>query len=264
EHRRTRSLSDTAGNAVTAPGPTLVAHRGYAGAYPENSLPALKAAFDLGVVNVEVDVQVSADGEPFVLHDAELTRTAGVPGSALALSAAQLSRLEVNESSRLGGRFAGTRLPRLAEVLALVARTDGAHVFVELKRESIVARGLEAATGAVVDAIARLDCAACTTLISFDDAALRTARAAGLPGIGWVLPAYDDTTRKIADALSPDFLFCDHGKLPAPPEPLWRGPWRWVIYEVTTHALAARVAAQGATWIETMQLDVFVGQGESL
>ena len=61
-----------------------------------------------------------------------------------------------------------------------------------------------------------------------------------------------------ADALSPQFLFCDYRKLPAHPEPLWQGTWEWVIYEVTTRELAAQLAAQGAQRIETMQLDVFV------
>jgi len=50
---------------------------------------------------------------------------------------------------------------------------------------------------------------------------------------------------------SPSFLFCDHRKLPAR-ERLWQGPWRWVIYDVTTLPLAMSLAERGADYVETM------------
>ncbi len=242
--------------------PGIVAHRGYAGAFPENTLPALSAAFDAGVRAVEFDVQLSADGQAFVLHDTNLKRTAGIDADALALSTAQLSRMEVNESARLGDRFVGVGIPRLTDALALVLAEAGAHAFVELKPQSINAHPPGRAAATVVQDIQRSNAEDCSTLISFDAAALEQGRGAGLPSIGWVLPAYDDAARVAADALSPQFLFCDYRKLPAHPEPLWQGTWEWVIYEVTTPELAAQLASQGAQRIETMQLNVFVGRGE--
>ncbi|HEV7984962.1 MAG TPA: hypothetical protein VGP20_02275, partial [Steroidobacteraceae bacterium] len=62
---------------------------------------------------------------------------------------------------------------------------------------------------------------------------------------------YDDHSRLKYEALQPEFLFADHGALPAEGA-LWRGPWQWVIFEVATLPLALSLAARGAHHIETM------------
>ena len=69
--------------------------------------------------------------------------------------------------------------------------------------------------------------------------------------IGWVLDDYDAHSRLKCEALQPEYLFCDHESLPAKGA-LWRGTWRWVIYEVETISLALSLAARGANHIETM------------
>jgi glycerophosphoryl diester phosphodiesterase len=101
-----------------------VAHRGLwaPGGAPENSLGAFQAACAAGY-GVELDVQLSADGEAMVFHDDELARMTGASGRLSARSAAELGDL----------RLAGTdeRIPTLAETLALVGRR--ALVLVELK-----------------------------------------------------------------------------------------------------------------------------------
>ena len=55
----------------------LVAHRGYPRRYPENTLLSLLAALEAGAEFVEFDVQMTADGVPVLLHDADLRRTGG-------------------------------------------------------------------------------------------------------------------------------------------------------------------------------------------
>ena len=56
----------------------LVAHRGHAAAFPENTLPALRSALELGAAWLEFDIQLSADRIPVLCHDASLQRTAGI------------------------------------------------------------------------------------------------------------------------------------------------------------------------------------------
>ena len=238
--------------------PRVVAHRGFAGAYPENTLPAIEAALRAGVAYVEFDVQLSADGIPMLLHDTNLKRTAGIDAPALELTAGQLCRIEVNETARLGNRFHGVRVPFLSDALTTISAWPRSHAFVEVKRESIAASGLQKTLTNVVKEIETAGTAAQCTIISFDSAALELARALGCQSVGWVLPTYDDTTKAIASNLAPEFVFCDYRLLPAAPEPLWRGPWQWAIYEVATRELAIRLAKQGVHMIETMQLDVFV------
>ena len=52
--------------------PELIAHRGNAAEFPENTLPAIRSALDLGVRYVEFDVQMSADRQPMLLNAAYL------------------------------------------------------------------------------------------------------------------------------------------------------------------------------------------------
>ena len=54
----------------------LLAHRGWASRYPENSRAGIEAALRAGVPSVEIDVQLSGDGVPMVIHDAGLERHA--------------------------------------------------------------------------------------------------------------------------------------------------------------------------------------------
>ncbi|MEO0544859.1 MAG: glycerophosphodiester phosphodiesterase family protein [Pseudomonadota bacterium] len=81
---------------LTEPGPLINAHRGYWRHAPENSRAAIMAAgsFDM----VEIDVQLSADGVPFVMHDPTLQRTAGLPDAVGSLTAAQLVNTQLLQS----------------------------------------------------------------------------------------------------------------------------------------------------------------------
>ncbi len=58
--------------------PHLIAHRGNAAEFPENTLPAFESALELGVRNIEFDVQLTSDKVPVVIHDADL-QTRGRP-----------------------------------------------------------------------------------------------------------------------------------------------------------------------------------------
>ena len=138
----------------------LVAHRGYSARYPENSLRALRAALELGCDGIEFDVQMSADGILFVHHDADLSRTTGLPVSLLETNA------DLLRSTRLLGGDPGDTIPRLGEVMALLESHPHATAFVEIKRESLVrfghARVLEALLADLAPRLAQC------VLISFD------------------------------------------------------------------------------------------------
>jgi glycerophosphoryl diester phosphodiesterase len=101
-----------------------LAHRGLwaPDGAPENSLAAFQAACAVGY-GIELDVQLSADGEAMVFHDETLERLTGHEGRLADRTAAELSEL----------RLAGTdeTIPTLVEVLALVGRR--ALVQIELK-----------------------------------------------------------------------------------------------------------------------------------
>ncbi|MGD1018483.1 MAG: glycerophosphodiester phosphodiesterase [Verrucomicrobiia bacterium] len=73
--------------------PSIIAHRGFSGRYPENTLASVRAALDLGVDFVEIDVQETADGELIVFHDFGLRRLCGVRGRVRDRTLAEIRRL---------------------------------------------------------------------------------------------------------------------------------------------------------------------------
>jgi glycerophosphoryl diester phosphodiesterase len=227
----------------------LVAHRGNARDYPENTLPAFASALSLGLRCLELDVHLSSDGVPVVIHDHALRRTTGVPGTVFDLTAKQLAQIDAHEPERFGERFRGTRIPLLADVLALLEGRPDVLLFVEIKRASLARFGHEQVVSRLLPLLkeAQAQC----VVISFDLAAILRARQLGGAAIGWVLDRYDAHSRLKYEALEPEYLFCDVEKLPTEGS-LWHGPWRWAIYEIESIEIALALAARGAQYIETM------------
>ena len=107
----------------------VIAHRGASAAAPQNTLAAFRLAVEQGADLVELDVQESADGEVLVVHDSDLMNVAGVSMQIWSAPAARLRSVDVG--SRAGPRFAGERVPTLAEALAVCKGRSG--VLIELK-----------------------------------------------------------------------------------------------------------------------------------
>ncbi len=231
-------------------GPMLLAHRGWASRYPENTRVGIEAALRAGVPAVEFDVQLSADGVPVVIHDPTLQRTAGLARAVSELSAAELASVSVHEPARLGEQFTDVPVPSLADIVVLLKQWPRAYAFVEIKRESAESFGVDETVEIVMQALSpvRERC----VVISFVERAVMTARRLGAFATGWVLNYYDDDARRLAEAMAPDYLICDHLKLPAPPAQLWSGPWRWGSYEVTDPAQALALIGRGVCVIESM------------
>ncbi|WP_209373349.1 glycerophosphodiester phosphodiesterase [Brevibacterium renqingii] len=109
--------------------PLVIAHRGASEEWPENTIPAFLAGIDQGADMIETDVHMSADGELVIMHDTTVDRTTDVrtlypdrtDRSIAGMDAAQIAALDAGRWK--GEEFAGIRVPRLAEVLALVHDT---------------------------------------------------------------------------------------------------------------------------------------------
>ena len=240
-------------SALSAPRvPDLIAHRGNAAEFPENSLPALRSALELGARFVEFDVQLSADRQPLLLHDSNLKRTAGLDRNALEMTARELTEIPVNEDQRFQGRYKDVGIPTLGQAVSLIATYPTATAFVELKRASLRHFGQDLVVRKVCDALKPI--ARQCVIISFDLAAVHHVRQVSSYRTGWVLSEYTNLAALKCEALAPDFVFCDHQLLTANTSKLWRGPWRWAIYEVTSCNLAMELAGRGARLVETMAI----------
>ena len=230
--------------------PVLLAHRGWASRYPENSRVGIEAALRAGVPCVEFDVQLSADHVPVVIHDTSLQRTAGHPGRVSNLTIAELAGTSVHEPARFGTRFAGEPLPELADIVALLQDWPQVRAFVEIKRESAEAHGVDETVALVAEVLAPV-LERCV-VISFVERAVMAARRLGADATGWILNYYDEDARRLADAIAPDYLICDYRKFPTAPAALWSGPWHWGSYEITDVEHALGLVARNIQVIESM------------
>jgi len=232
--------------------PAIIAHRGNAFDFPENTLEALGSAVDLGLRHVEFDVQLTGDLVPVVMHDADLARVAGRPDSVHELTWSTLSSIPVGEVARLGETHADVRAPSLARVVEALAGWPDVTAFVEVKRASIRRFGRQTVLTRIAAELAPVidRC----VLISFDSVSVKILRLMTGARIGWVLTEYDETARAQAASLSPEFLFANLERLPAAPGPLWSGPWDWAIYEVRDLDTALGCRSRGARYVETMDV----------
>jgi len=94
------------------------AHRGVREYAPENTLPAIQKAIDMGYDYVEMDVRYTKDGVPVLLHDASVIRTTNGLKSVSSYTLAELKKLDAG--SRKGSEFKGTQVPTVEEALQLM------------------------------------------------------------------------------------------------------------------------------------------------
>lgn len=127
--------------------PRVVAHRGASAEAPENTLVAFRRAIDVGCRAIELDVQLTSDGHPVVMHDDVLDRTTNGTGPVSACSLEEVRRLDAG--AWFGREFAGERVPTLGEALDL-AREAGAFVNVEIKTDRHPYPGIEEAVAEAV------------------------------------------------------------------------------------------------------------------
>jgi len=107
----------------------IIAHRGASAQAPENTLASIRKAWELGADGVEIDIQLTADHVPVVIHDKDTRRVGDRALSVAQNTLAELKTVDVGQ--RFGPSFAGERIPTLEEVLAIVP--DRKYLFVEAK-----------------------------------------------------------------------------------------------------------------------------------
>lgn len=240
------------------PYPRWIAHRGAGRLAPENTLAAFRLGASCGYRMFECDVRLSADEEPFLLHDDTLDRTTDGKGPAGARTWTELAALDAGRwHSRAS---AGEPLPTLAQVVAFCLRHHCA-LNVELKP----APGTEYRTGErVAQQLARSWPATPPPLLSsFHAAALEGARAAApaLPR-GLLLDALGDDWLERAQRLGCVAVICKHR--------LWNehrvgqaraAGLRLLAYTVNEAAAVERLLRLGIDSLITDRVDRFPPQG---
>jgi glycerophosphoryl diester phosphodiesterase len=237
------------------PYPLWIAHRGAGKLAPENTLAAFRVGASFGYRAFECDVKLSADGVPFLLHDATLERTTSGRGTASLLPWGELARLDAG--SWFGRAFAGEPMPSLGAVAAYCIG-NGFALNIEIKPTP----GDEPRTGRIVAAeAARLWAAEATPplLSSFSAEALRAAHdaAPSLPR-ALLLDALRDDWLVQATALGCVAVVMRHGLVDAGTvERARAAALRTCVYTVNDVSEARRLIALGVAGLITDAVDRF-------
>lgn len=110
----------------------ITAHRGSSIDAPENTMAAFSRAIDDMADYIELDVQMTADGQLVVMHDSNAYRTSGVDANISDMTLYEVKQLDVG--SYFGAEFAGEKVPTLREVLVLAH--DKAMLNIEIKSQN--------------------------------------------------------------------------------------------------------------------------------
>lgn len=226
----------------------IVAHRGLRQDHPENSLAAVHAAIDAGADGIEVDVQFSKDKVPMLFHDETLLRTTGQHGHIFDYTCDELKQFNANERERLGDDSPLTIIPTLDELVDIISLHPGITFYIEIKRHSLQHFDVAPLVQQVIDKLQ--DHIRHCVIISFHLLAIEYIRNHSHFSIGWIIRRYDDAHHQQALALKPEILICNHIKLDTR-QPLWAGPWEWMVYEVNSANEAANLGKAGIDYIET-------------
>ena len=96
----------------------ICAHRGEHEMNPENTLPAFKAAVDMGAHMIEFDVRLTKDKKPVIMHDKTVDRTTNGTGGVSEFTLAEIRKLDAGSSK--SDKFKGVKVPTLQEVLDIM------------------------------------------------------------------------------------------------------------------------------------------------
>jgi len=154
----------------------VIAHRGASAYAPENTLPAFERALALGASEVELDVQLSRDGEIVLFHDATLDEKTDLAGAVRDHDAAALLRADIGSwfdatHPQGGARYRGTSLLRLEDLLARFGPRFHYHVEMKSQEPELPAALIDLLRRDAVDLLPQV------TLTSFHLALLQRAHA---------------------------------------------------------------------------------------
>jgi glycerophosphoryl diester phosphodiesterase len=223
DRRKAKIKVSSTNGFFSGPGPKIFAHRGASASAPENTLESFRLAREQGAPYLEMDVHLSADGAPVIIHDNSVSRTTGRRGRVENMTLSELRNLDAGYkfSTDYGRTFPyrakGLTIPTLDEVLSTFPRTG---VTLELKRTR---NGVERAVASMLarhsaedrvivashdhEILARFRQVAPTVATSFSKnevrdflARLRDGKLAGYraPGVAFQVPEYKGLRRVVS------------------------------------------------------------------
>ena len=183
----------------------VTAHRGASKVAPENTIPAFEAAIESGADYIELDVQLTKDGELVVMHDDDIKRTTDGEGPLSLMTYEETQKYSAGSWFSDDGTFNDVKIPKLSEVLELVGHDILLNI--EIKSHGNVAATAEK----VAELVEEYDIADSCYVTSFSYQALKKIKEVN-PDIKTALianiaPSTVYSQMKYIDAISMNYLF---------------------------------------------------------
>ncbi|MEQ6885205.1 glycerophosphodiester phosphodiesterase [Salicola sp. Rm-C-2C1-2] len=183
----------------------IYGHRGAKGEAPENTLAGFRHAYRHGIRRFEMDIILSQDGIPVVIHDRSLLRTTGNDRAVSAVSAQEMSTLDARQNTATWHHVTG--IPSLDEVVQACPEYE--HLQLEVKSDE---RGrLNRLCNRLVEWIQRENLYQRITLTSSNAGFLRAARRLDRRiSLGYVAERRFPSPVRQAKTLDCQYLCCNH------------------------------------------------------
>jgi len=231
--------------------PQLVAHRGYAMRYPENTLMALQAAVAAGAHFLEFDILLSADKVPVLFHDRDLQRMCGRDGSIHEYAMAELRQFSVSEFARFGYHYVNNRITSLQETVDYLRTQPNVLAFVEIKRQGLEIFGIDGVLDAVLPLLESIRHQA--VIISYSLQALLAVRERSAYPVGAVFDRWRERKHALIRTLRPEYLFTDIDELPRFGKLKYPGS-QLAVYECVDPLRALKLHRRGVDLVETFAI----------
>ena len=119
-------------------------HRGFSGEFPENTMLAFRKAAEAGADGIEMDVQLSKDLVPVIIHDEKVDRTSNGKGFVRDMTYDELAKLNFSYPDKFGDKFGFQKIPTLEEFLLWMEEEETKIVTnIELKNSVYYYGGME-------------------------------------------------------------------------------------------------------------------------
>lgn len=229
--------------------PIFIAHRGYAAAYPENTLIAIDAARQAGAEFVEVDIQLSADQVPVLFHDRNLERLCQQTGAVHDYTFAQLEKFNVTDEEKFSDQYANNKITSLQIFINYLKERPELNTFIELKRSMIEKFGEELVLKILLPMFSGME--EQISFISYNQSILKNIHDNSDHKTGIVVDEWSEYNK--SSGWDSEWLFCSASGLPEDNAELDIKS-NIAVFEVGNIGLAKHLLARGITHLETFRI----------
>lgn len=229
--------------------PIFIAHRGYASAYPENTMIAIEAAQQAGAGYIEVDIQLTKDGVPVLFHDRNLQRLCQHKGAIHDYSLSELENFYVTDKEKFSDMYSTNRITTLETLIGFLKKQPQLNAFIELKRLMIDTFGEEQVMNTVLPMFEGIQ--EKITFISYNQAILKKIHLETTFTTGIVVDDWIDFNKDAG--WKSEWVFCSVEGLPDDNTEL-EVDSNIAVFEVGNIGLAKHLLARGITYLETFRI----------